>query len=488
MATQMKDPVVLDPPRIRGVERRSIDWVPEDERHGKLWHQTPLWFLGNFQYFSIPIGFIGPSLGLSLIWSIVAGALGILTGTVFMAFHASQGPRLGLPQMIQSRAQFGYSGVVVPLAATLFTYLAFNVADQVLMSEGLNAAFGWNADVVAVTVAVLAAAIAIYGHDWVHRIFRGLLIFSLPLMILLTGGVLLGMADGGPPKASLGFGLAAFMAQFSAAAAYNITYAPYVSDYSRYLPRQTSSRAIITSVFFGASSAAIWLIALGAFLAVRLGATDGLLGVKTAGNNIFEPLGSLSAFFLAAGLAATMGMNAYGGMLTVLTGVDSVKSIRPTRRARVVTILALTVVWFVVAKSISTDAVGTVFSSLTLMLYLLVPWTATNLVDYFFVRRGHYAITDLFTPRGLYGRWAWRGLVAYGVGFAAQIPFMIVPDINGHSFTGPLAKQLSGVDISWVVGLVVAGVTYLVLMRSRDLEAEREAIAVSDDQLGVDGA
>src|SRR6478609_11303006 len=113
------------------IEVRSIDWVPDDERHGKLWHQTPLWFLGNFQYFSIPIGFIGPALGLSLGWTIVAGASGILFGTLFMAFHASQGPTMGLPQMIQSRAQFGYRGVILVLIGTLFTYLGFNVADQV---------------------------------------------------------------------------------------------------------------------------------------------------------------------------------------------------------------------------------------------------------------------------------------------------------------------------------------------------------------------
>lgn len=480
MATQVEEPPVL-----RGVERRSIDWVPEDERHGKLWHQGPLWFLGNFQYFSIPIGFIGPSLGLSLGWSILAGALGILTGTVFMAFHATQGPTLGLPQMIQSRAQFGYRGVILPLFATLFTYLAFNVADQVLLADGLDAAFGWNPDVVAVTVAVMAAALAIYGHDWVHRIFRTLLIFSLPLMTVLTIGVLLGLADGGPPETPLGFTFAAFMAQFSAAAAYNITYAPYVSDYSRYLPKRTPTRRIIASVFVGASGAAIWLIAIGAFLAVRLGATDGLLGIKTAGDNIFEPLGSLAAFFLAAGLAATMGMNAYGGMLTVLTGADSIRAIRPTRAARIVTILGLTVVWFVVAKSISTDAVGTVFSSLTLMLYLLVPWTAINLVDFFLVRRGHYAIADLFTPSGIYGRWAWRGLVAYVIGFAAQIPFMVVPDINGWSFTGPIAEAFDGVDVAWIVGLVVSGVLYLVFMRSKDVGAEEGAVEASEEELAA---
>ena len=106
-------------------------------------------------------------------------------------------------------------------------------------------------------------------------------------------------------------------------------------------------------------------------------------------------------------------MNAYGGMLTVLTGVDSVKSIRPSRRARVVTIVGLTVVWYAIGKSISTSAVSTVFTSLTLMLYLLVPWTATNLMDFFFVRRGHYKIRDLFRPDGIYGAWAWRGLTAY---------------------------------------------------------------------------
>jgi purine-cytosine permease-like protein len=478
MATQ-----TTEAPTLGEIERRSIDWVPEDERHGKLWHQAPLWFLGNFQYFSIPIGFIGPALGLSLGWTILAGTLGILTGTIFMAFHAAQGPTLGLPQMIQSRAQFGYRGVIVPLFATLFTYLAFNVADQVLLADGLDAAFGWNPDVVAVTVAVLAAVIAIYGHDWVHRVFRALLIASLPLMLIVTAGVILGLADGAPPKNPLGFTLAAFMAQFSAAAAYNITYAPYVSDYSRYLPSRTRNRSIIASVFFGASGSAIWLIAIGAFLAIRLGATDGLLGIKTAGDNIGAPLGSLVAFFLAASLAATMGMNAYGGMLTVLTAVDSLKGIRPTRAARVVTILVLTVVWFVVGRSITTDAVGTLFSALTLMLYLLVPWTATNLVDFFFVRRGHYAIADLFTPDGIYGAWGRRGLVAYACGFIAEIPFMVVPDINGHSFTGPIAKQISSIDLAWLVGLAVSALVYIALTRTMDVRAEERAVASSDAQL-----
>ncbi len=460
---------------MRSIEARSIDWVPETERHGRIWHQAPLWFLGNFQYFSIPIGFVGPSLGLSLGWTVLAGVLGILTGTIFMAFHAAQGPALGLPQMIQSRAQFGYRGVIVPLFATAFTYVAFNVADQVLLADGLNGAFGWNKDLIAVVCCAGAALLAIYGHDWVHRVFRALLCVSFPLMTVLTIGVLAGSA-GGKGGGEYGFTFVAFMAQFSAAAAYNIAYAPYVSDYSRYLPRETTNRSIIASVFCGAAGSAIWLIALGAWLAVRLGADDGLVGLMTAGNNVIGGLGDLAAFFSAAALAATMGMNAYGGMLTVLTAVDSVRPIKPGRRARALTILGLAVLWFAIGTSISASAVSTVFTTLTLMLYLLVPWTAANLVDFFFVRRGHYVIADLFDPRGRYGVWAHRGLVAYGLAFVAMIPFMVLPDLGGWSYTGPLAKALGDVDVAWIVGHAVAGGVYRGLCRS--LEVEREVAAV----------
>lgn len=48
----------------RGIEVRSIDYVPERERHGRVVDQGPFWFLGNFQFFTIAIGFVGPSMGL----------------------------------------------------------------------------------------------------------------------------------------------------------------------------------------------------------------------------------------------------------------------------------------------------------------------------------------------------------------------------------------------------------------------------------------
>lgn len=485
MATETNTKPVKPSAGIRGIEVRSIDWIPKRERHGKPWQQAPLWFLGNFQYFTIPIGFIGPAFGLSLAWTIVAGTIGILVGTVFMAFHATQGPTLGLPQMIQSRAQFGYRGVIIALFAMVFTYMAFNVADQVLLAQGLHGTFGWNADVVAVVVTVFAALLAIYGHDWVHRMFRILLYISLPLTTIISVGVLTGHAGGVTSHTAYGFNWTGFMTQLSAAAAYNITYAGYVSDYSRYLPRETPRRRTYAYVFGGASIPAIWLIALGAWLAIRLGATDGLVGLRAAGNTVVSGLGTLTGVVMSVALAATMGMNVYGATLTTLAGVDAFHKITPTRRVRIITILAFTVVWFVIGLSISENAVGVVDTALTLMLYLLVPWTVTNLMDFFFVRRGHYSIIDLFKLHGIYGVWSRRGLIAYGIGFAVEIPFMVLLNVvSGHSYyTGPLAKSLNSVDISWLVGGVVTAIAYFLLTRNLNVGAEHAAIAESEREL-----
>jgi nucleobase:cation symporter-1, NCS1 family len=209
-----------------------------------------------------------------------------------------------------------------------------------------------------------------------------------------------------------------------------------------------------------------------------------LVGLQTAGNNVITHLGVVTGFLSAIALAAAMGMNAYGAMLTTLAGVDAFRKINPTRSARVATILVLTVIWFVIAKLTTTSAAAVVGTVLTLMLYLLVPWTVINLIDFFFVRRGGYAIMDIFRPNGVYGVWSYRGLIAYGAGFAAEIPFMVLPPY----YTGPLAKVLNSVDISWAVGAVVTAVVYLPPTRNLDIAAEQAAINKSDTELRRMGA
>src|SRR3569623_3433874 len=96
--------------RIAGVEVRSIDYVPLNERHGKVWSQGPLWFMSIAQIATLAVGTVSAVGGGNLFWSLIAIIGGALLGTFFMAFHAAQGPQLGLPQLIQSRPQLGYVG------------------------------------------------------------------------------------------------------------------------------------------------------------------------------------------------------------------------------------------------------------------------------------------------------------------------------------------------------------------------------------------
>lgn len=467
------------------IEVRSIDWVPEDERHGKVWQQGPFWFLGNFQFFTIALGFTGPLVGLSVWWSFVAGALGILFGTIFMALHATQGPRLGLPQMIQSRAQFGYRGVIVVLFGSLFTFLAFNVVDQLLIAAGVEGIFGWNATAVAIGVTTIGALLAIIGHDWLHKVFRAILYVSVPVFLLVTIGILTGNAGEVAEAPGLGFNFVGFMVMFTVAMGYNITYAPYVSDYTRYLPKSTPRGPIIASVFFGASGSPLWLIPLGAYLASRLGASDALVALRDAGDAFFKPLGTVAAIMSVAALVATMGINAYSAMLSVVTGIDCFKKVEPTARIRVVTIVVLAAVWCGAAFVLSTDALTALSNSLILMLYLLVPWTAINLVDFFLVRHGAYSVIDIFKSHGIYGAWSSRGLVTYFVTIATMLPFMVLlaPPDGTSPYTGFMATKLDGVDYSAIVGLLVASVLYFLLARGRDESNEAAAIQASDREL-----
>ena len=126
-------------PRIGGVEVRSIDYVPLSERHGKVWSQGPLWFMSNAQIATLAVGTFSVIGGGNLIWSLIAIVAGALIGTFFMAFHCAQGPQLGLPQMIQSRPQFGYVGALLVWLFAYLQYAGFNIFNTILAGDALHA-------------------------------------------------------------------------------------------------------------------------------------------------------------------------------------------------------------------------------------------------------------------------------------------------------------------------------------------------------------
>jgi purine-cytosine permease-like protein len=476
------------------IEGHSIDFIPEHERTDRLSRQGPFWFLGNFTFFTMTIGFVGPSVGLTSWWTTVAGTLGIMFGTLFMAFHGSQGPHLGLPQMIQSRAQFGYRGVILVLFATLFVFAGFNIVNLVLMMQGLKTLYGWDPVRIALAVTVPASILAVLGHDWMHRSFKWALYLSLPLYGLVTLAVLmhwvhdipLPAAAAANPPAPLGFNWTGFIAQFAAAASYNIAYAPYVSDYSRYLPKNTPGGKLIAAVFVGASLSGAWMIAVGGWLADHLHATDVLVALNQVGSDLTPGLGGVVVAVTILAFLPVIAMNIYSAKLTAITGVDSFRKIRPTARTRIVAVLFVVCLQLGVALSIYTSGKGLSVLNiyLVVMLYFLVPWTAVNLTDYFFVRKGRYAIPHFFMPHGsMYGAWGARGLISYVIGFAAMIPFFCIFDGQDEVYVGPLARAIGSVDLAWLVGLIVSGIAYFLLARSLDMKQEERVIQHTEKSL-----
>jgi NCS1 family nucleobase:cation symporter-1 len=181
----------------------------------------------------------------------------------------------------------------------------------------------------------------------------------------------------------------------------------------------------------------------------------------------------------ALGLISVMALNMYGGSLTLISAIDSFKEVKPTIGVRIFTV-GLTAALSLVGALLATDNfLGNFENFLLLVLYLFIPWTAVNLVDYYIVRRGHYAIAEIFNPNGIYGRWGWRGIVAYLIGFGAMIPFFSV----GTLFTGFVAKSLDGADISLFIGLPVAGILYWVFCRSIDVESEKRLADAEAEEL-----
>lgn len=97
---------------------------------------------------------------------------------------------------------------------------------------------------------------------------------------------------------------------------------------------------------------------------------------------------------------------------------------------------------------------------LNVLLYVFVPWSVINLADYYLVKHGDYDVASFFTPNGRYGGYLWRGLIAYVLAVAVQVPF-----IDQAFYISPLIGRLGGIDISWVVGGIAGFVFYLAALR-----------------------
>jgi NCS1 family nucleobase:cation symporter-1 len=461
------------------IEKRSIDYVPRAERHGKVWHLWPVWFSGDAHLATLAVGVIGISLGANLFWTAVAVTGGCALGTFFMAFHATQGPQLGLPQMIQSRPQFGHMGALLVWGVALVAYIGYSAWNLVLAAQAVRVFASVPVPVTILVFTVLAAGIAVVGYDWIHRAQRNI---AYLLIALLTVFTLMAAVRLRLPAEQFNvhdFRPVPFLTQFFAAAAYQLSWSIYVSDYSRYLPREVGVRESFWWTYVGAFVGGVWMMLVGSIAAAAVPGADVATSLARAADAVLPGFGAPLLVGALLGLVTITTLNYYGASLTLLSVADSFRHLRCTVTQRLVALLFAVIASTLIALAASGEFLAGFIDLLAVLLYLFTPWTAINLVDFYYVRKGHYSVREIFNRRGMYGRWNWRGLFAYAVGFLAMVPFF-----STDLYHGVVARALGGADVAMLIGLPVSAGVYIWACRGMDLAADAACAHAADLGLG----
>jgi NCS1 family nucleobase:cation symporter-1 len=437
------------------LEINTIQPIPVDERHGTARDLFSVWFGSNLMLLTIVTGGLAVTVfALPFGWAIVGLVVGNLVGAVFMALHAAQGPTLGVPQMVQTRGQFGSLGSLLVVGIVIIMYLGFLSSNLVIGGEAIANVRPGLSDVPGIAlVGVLSVIAAIFGHDLIHAYARVMTYLSGVVLLVTVGWIV--WVHGLPPDFLTRNSLTAsgFLGTVSTAALWQIAYAPYVSDYSRYMPRDTGVRTAFWATYWGCTLGSLLPMILGAM--VGLAATEKSLVAGLA--TLTHGIAPLVLIVFSVGVATTNAMNLYCGVLSVLTfGQTLFPEWMPKAAARAV----ISVILFSLSLAGALLGKDSFLASYTefilLLLYVLVPWTAVNLVDYYLLRHGHYDVPSFFRQDGgIYGRINAAAVECYVIGILVQLPFVVSP-----VYTGPAARAMGGLDISWIVGLAVTGPIY----------------------------
>jgi nucleobase:cation symporter-1, NCS1 family len=442
------------------LERNTIQPIPLSQRHGTARDLFTVWFGSNLMLLTIITGGLaGTVFGLPFIWAAFALTVGNLAGAVFMALHSAQGPRLGVPQMIQTRGQFGSIGSLLVVGIVIIMYVGFLASNLVLGGRALTEIVPHASEAPGIVlIGVITAIAAIYGYDLIHSYAR---VMTYVSGIVLLLAVIWIVAVHGLPGDFLRrnhFNWPGFVGTISSAALWQIAYAPYVSDYSRYMPRDTGARPAFWASYWGCTLGSVLPMILGALVGLAEPDSDLLAGLAALTRGI-SPL-VLTVFSI--GVASANAMNLYCGVLSTLTVGQTLRpSWSPGPLARAIVALALLSLSLLAALFGRAAFMSNYENFILLLLYVLVPWTAINLVDYYLLRRGKYDVDSFFRrDGGIYGRVNWAAIGCYGLGILIQGPFIAIP-----LYTGQIARALGGIDVSWIVGLAVTSPAYYWLAR-----------------------
>lgn len=436
--------------KTRSIEQVSYEFIPVEDRKGNAKELFFTWFAASTVSTTVVTGALAILLGLNFWWSAVAIVLGHLIGSTIMALHSAQGPKLGIPQLIQSRAQFGYFGVIIPMVIVLTMYFGYGSMNTILVGQGINETLGLNVNVTIVLSLIPMVLLAIYGQNLIQKSMRIYTLFYVVLFIVLTAIL---MSQLSIELLSVGaFSWGSFIAAVSICITWQITYGPYVSDHSRFM-QPTESKKTFYYTYAGSFLSSTWLMLLGAAIAT-IAVNGNIMGaIKDLGVT-----GYMIVIFLSLGVLVINSLNIYGAGIIVLSLASMFWDFRTSGRLRIITYTLVGIVLSFTSTYGAGNFMGYFQMYLEFVLFFIVPWSAINLIDFYILKRQQYTPDMYLTINKVFGKLNYLGVSVYAIVILLQVPFM-----NTQVYQGALSQKMNDLDIAWIVGVISATIIYLTM-------------------------
>ena len=446
----------------------SIEPIPEADRDSTGPQQMWIWAGANIAPINWALGALGIILKLGLWETVAVIVLGNIIGCAIFAAFTVMGHKTGVNQMVLSRSAFGRRGAYLPSLLTFLmtlgwigvnTYFPVKIAVAILGQFGIGDTWLTNFAVVTV-VMIIQVLIGIYGFYAIRTFEKYTVPVTVVIMLIMSilawtrpGVVNWGHVTSLPPADHFAR-LTLLMTAIGVG--WGISWVTWASDYSRFVPRRVPSSAVFWYSYVGMFIPTVWLAILGATVASTTLDTDPAKMVSA----VFGGVTSILVLLLVLhGPIATNILNVYSAALAALS-----MGLRVSRTA--MALIAGIVGYLVTIYFVFQPSFAKAFDNWMISLLLwMSPWAGVILADFFIVRRSRIEVDELYKEpaRSAYGDVNWGTIVAFVAGLVAgwSVEDGLVPALQGPIST----RLLGGADLSWLVGIVVAGALYLALGR-----------------------
>ena len=452
------------------IEMNDIEPIPAGERHGKAWHLFTVWSSPNLEFATVFVGALAIGFGLNIWQGILAivvgnGLAGITHGTL-----STWGPKAGLPQMVLGRNAFGKWGNLIPSGlSTLVAGIGWFAVNTISGTYALEALIpGLNIFAALAIIIIAQVGVAFVGHNLIQKWERYASYFLIVVWFIVVIVVFaLPGAFGSVDSGATEFPWAGFTLTAGAAYGYTAGWTAFASDYTRYLPAATSSRALGWAAGLGnfLSTTIIMIVGAAAFNVLANGNFWGIENPTATFTAIFTPFfASIVLLAIVLGSVSANILNVYSGAMSFIA--MGFKLGFKARRAIMVALAGVVGGLISYIGVVDGDVAHQLDSFLLVVSYWVSPWIAVVLTERI-MSGGKDAGKRALAPKN-----SWAGAAAFLIatafsiwGFASQVLYTGPLGIALHHITLDDGAIVDVPDLTAVVGFVLGSVLFVIFSK-----------------------